>query len=74
MTGDGPHSRMTNDGPHTRAFVVQFHVTTNPEAGRFEGHAEHVASGRAARFHTLPELLEFFRRTLATAGAPAVEE
>ena len=47
------------------AFVVQFRSETDPEAGKFEGKVEHVASCERTRFNTLEELLEFMTRVLA---------
>jgi hypothetical protein len=51
------------------AFVIQFRPETRIEAGRFEGRVEHVASCRAARFHSLEELLDFIERVLAELPA-----
>ena len=48
--------------PIQRAFVVQLHAEAHVAHGRMMGRVEHVQSGQAARFHTLDELLEFFRR------------
>ena len=47
------------------AFVVHFRSETDIEEGRFEGRVEHVASSKAARFHSLEELLRFIARVLA---------
>jgi hypothetical protein len=47
------------------AFVVQFRPGTDIEEGRFEGRVEHVASSKAARFHSLDELLSFIANVLA---------
>ena len=41
------------------AFVIQFREGTDIGAGRLEGRIEHVPSYRAARFHSLEELLAF---------------
>ena len=41
------------------AFVIQFRPETDIESGIFEGKVEHVASGKATRFHSLDELLGF---------------
>jgi len=46
------------------AFVIQFRPETDIEAGRFKGRAEHVASFKATRFHSLDELLDFIARVL----------
>ena len=47
------------------AFVVQLRPETDIEAGRFEGRVEHVASSKAARVHSLDELLSFIAKVLA---------
>lgn len=53
------------EGSQTKAaFVVQFRETTDIEAGRFEGKAEHIASYQSARFHSLEELLAFLDRVM----------
>ena len=49
---------------HKAAFVIQFRRETNIEAGRFEGKVEHIASYKAARFHSLDELLAFIATML----------
>lgn len=46
------------------AFVVQFRESTAIEAGRLDGKIEHLASCKAARFHSLDELLSFIARVL----------
>ena len=50
--------------PANRAFVVQFR--TPPPAGPpgYDGRVEHLVSGRAARFHSLEELLGFMVHVL----------
>ena len=50
---------------YTGAFVIQFRPETDIEAGRFEGRVEHVATCKAARFHSLEELLAFIADVLA---------
>jgi hypothetical protein len=45
-------------------FVVQFRDTTEPEAARFAGRAEHVMSGQNAGFETPAELVDFFERVM----------
>ena len=47
------------------AFVIQFRLEADVEAGPFEGRVEHVASSRATRFHSLDELLGFIASVLA---------
>ena len=46
------------------AFVVQFREGTDLEAGRLEGKVEHIASYKAARFHSVDELIAFMARML----------
>jgi hypothetical protein len=46
------------------AFVIQFRPETDIEAGRFEGRVEHIASYKAAQFHSLDELLGFIEGIL----------
>ena len=41
------------------AFVIQFRLETEIDAGRWEGRVEHIASYKATRFHSLDELLGF---------------
>jgi hypothetical protein len=47
------------------AFVIQFREGTDIEARRLEGRVEHIASYRAARFHSVDEMLAFIARVLA---------
>lgn len=56
---------MTTGWQQMAAFVIQFRPETHVMAGRFEGRVEHVASCRATRFHSLPELLDFIERVLS---------
>ena len=49
---------------HKSAFVIQLRRETDIEAGRFEGRVEHVASTRAARFHSVDQLLDFIATVL----------
>lgn len=50
--------------PHARAFVVWFEPGTDLAPERFQGRAEHVASGQVARFHSPDEFLAALRRML----------
>lgn len=52
------------------AFVVQFRDETDLAAGRLDGKVEHISSYRAARFHSLDELLAFIGRVLAEIKDP----
>jgi len=47
-----------------RAFVIQLRSETDVKQGRFEGRVEHVASGQAAHFHSLDDLLAFLAQVL----------
>jgi hypothetical protein len=52
--------------PAEHAFVVQLSSTATGTRASLSGRVEHVASGRAAHFETLDELLAFIRQVLAT--------
>jgi hypothetical protein len=52
------------------AFVVQFREGTDLEAGRLEGKVEHIASYKAARFHSVDELIAFMARVLTEIREP----
>lgn len=47
------------------AFVVHFLDSADIGAGRVEGKVEHITSYRAARFHSVDELLAFVAHVLA---------
>lgn len=49
-----------------RAFVIQLHEQSYPAS--FEGHVEHVDSGRDGRFRSLEELLRFIEEMLNEVG------
>jgi len=53
-----------------RAFVVHFRVDSDVTQGRVAGRVEHIASGQAAHFASLEELLAFVAWVLATIRAP----
>jgi hypothetical protein len=55
---------MISGWQHKGSFVIKFRLGTNPDAGRFYGGIEHVASGRLARFDSLLEMLEFLQCVL----------
>ena len=59
FTGPAYYPFMMEIWQYKAAFVIQFRPETDIEAGRFEGKAEHVASFKATRFHSLDELLDF---------------
>jgi hypothetical protein len=52
------------------AFVIQFRESTDVQAGRVEGKIEHIASYRAARFHSVDELMAFISSVLAEIKNP----
>jgi hypothetical protein len=52
------------------AFVVHFRTNSDVTQGRAAGRVEHIASGQAAHFASLEELLAFMARVLATVRAP----
>jgi hypothetical protein len=56
------------------AFVVQFRAETDIEAGRFDGRVEHVATSKAARFHSLDQLLDFVAKVLAAEVSNTEQE
>jgi hypothetical protein len=56
--------------PPERAFVIQLHAASDGDAELFAGRAEHVASGEAARFGSIPELVAFVRQVLASGATP----
>jgi len=53
-----------------RAFVVHFRTNSDVTHGRVARRVEHVASGQAAPFASLEELLAFIAGVLATVRAP----
>ena len=70
---------MTNDPkrmgtlPPEAAFVLQLQADADVAAGSVTGRVEHVASGRAARFSSLPELLIFIAQALEAPPGRAAE-
>jgi len=56
--------------PPERAFVVQLQAAPDGAAELFAGRAEHVASGEAARFGSVAELVAFVRQVLASDAMP----
>ena len=56
------------------AFVIHVREGADVEAGRLEGKVEHIASYKAARFHSVDELLSFIARVLAECkGGPGLQ-
>ncbi len=51
--------------PPDRAFVIPLRTTADGDE-LFVGRAEHIASDRAARFASMPELVAFVRHVLET--------
>lgn len=56
------------DGWQSKAAFVIHVRSADSQTGRLEGKVEHIASYRAARFHSLDELLAFIVRVLAETG------
>ncbi len=56
-----------------RAFVVQFRLDADPAQDRCLGRVEHVASGRAAWFDTLDELMAFIARVISQMPRRPIE-
>ena len=65
---------MMNGWQHKGAFVIQFMADADIESGRLAGRVEHVASTKAAHFHTLDELLIFLGRVLTDVRAERQEQ
>jgi hypothetical protein len=67
-----------NRWQYASAFVIQFPSKSDIQAGRFSGRVEHVASGRAARFESQTELLDFMEQIMqkicASYSEPVLEE
>jgi hypothetical protein len=62
--------------PPERAFVVHFYAEPVLETTHMAGRVEHVVSGQATHFHSLPTLLAFITRVLLEgerAGEAEVE-
>lgn len=57
--------------PRQRAFVVQFRVGDELQAGQLAGRVEHVLSGRYAPFHSIDELEQFLRQVLTETTTEA---
>ena len=45
--------------PSRQTFLLRFSDATRPEAGIYHGRIEHLGTGKAARFTTFPEIIEF---------------
>jgi len=54
--------------PAWKAFVVQFTRDTAPKRGTFAGRAEHLSSGRRARFKSPEELVAILGKLLDELG------
>ena len=55
--------------PIQHAFVVQFAANTGLDAEGLEGRIEHVLSGRATRFQSLPALFVFVAQVLEACAS-----
>lgn len=53
--------------PRPRAFVVQLASDAAPADGSLRGRAVHIASGEAAPFESIAELLRFLEAAIAQA-------
>ena len=53
--------------PRPRAFVIQLASDAAPEGGHVRGRAVHIASGEAAPFESVAELLRFLESAIARA-------
>jgi len=53
--------------PRPRSFVVQLAADASPTAGAIRGRAVHIASGDAASFESMTELLRFLGASIARA-------
>jgi hypothetical protein len=62
-----PSDRAAGHLPVDRAFVVQIKAQADLAAGRLVGRVEHVVSGRAIRFRSLRQLVEFMDGATAMA-------
>jgi hypothetical protein len=51
-----------------RAFVLHLDDDADPASGLLRGRAEHVTSGIAGRFESVPELLELLARVVRRVG------
>jgi hypothetical protein len=73
----GPRADFATDAaplPPERAFVIQLRAQADGDGELFVGRAEHIASGLAARFGSVTELIGFVQQVLATqAQSPAGE-
>lgn len=56
--------------PPERAFVIQLLAPADGEAALFVGRAEHVATGEAAPFASVGELVAFVRHVLTSDATP----
>lgn len=54
--------------PADRAFVIQFDSETAPAQNRFAGRVEHIHSGQALHFQSLPELETFVEQILVSVN------
>jgi len=57
-----------------RAFVVQFRENAGAAGERFTGRAEHIITGRSARFESPEELLAFFGLVLSAVPSRLSED
>lgn len=56
--------------PAERAFVVQLRADADFARGAVSGRVEHVSSGAASRFESVPELIDWLRAAVDRAAPP----
>ena len=56
--------------PPERAFVIQLRAPTGGRGDAFQGRAEHIASGAAAHFASVAELIAFVTQVLSAGARP----
>lgn len=60
--------------PPERAFVIQLRAPSAGDGELFVGRAEHIASGLAARFGSVTELVGFVQQVLAAQAQSAADK
>jgi hypothetical protein len=70
VTSDATWSARTTPLPPERAFVVQLRAQADGRGEVFEGRAEHIASGAAAHFASVAELIAFVTQVLSVGAEP----
>lgn len=69
--GKDPSQEKRDEGadalPRPRSFVLQLTADAAPSSGAIRGRAVHIASGEAASFESMAELLGFLDASIARA-------